>query len=99
MFHMKLCENCSRSLSFKLISIFLFCFLIKCIHGKFFFRVSCQDTQNNVKRAEKWFRKNVRMDVCMCVCVCVWMCARVGSCICMRVYVLKLRQIHASVCQ
>ena len=31
-------------------------------------RFSCQDTQNGVKRPEKEFRKNVRMDVCACVC-------------------------------
>ena len=30
-------------------------------------RFSCQDTQNGAKRPEKWFRKNVRMDVRACV--------------------------------
>ena len=35
---------------------------------KKFSRFSCQDTQNNVERPGKCFRKNVRMDVCMCVC-------------------------------
>ena len=29
-------------------------------------RFSCQDTQNGMKRPEKWLRKNVRMDVCAC---------------------------------
>ena len=27
-------------------------------------RFLCQDTQNDVKRPEKWFRKNLQMDVC-----------------------------------
>ena len=30
-------------------------------------RFSCQDTLNSVERSEKWFRKNVWMDVCACV--------------------------------
>ena len=39
-----------------------------CFHEKFYvLRFPCQDTQNDVKSPEKWFRKNVRMDVCMCV--------------------------------
>ena len=81
---MKFCENRSRSLSFKVIKFFLFCFLIKCFHGKKIFRVFCHDTQNNVNRPEKWFRKNVRMGVCVCVCVCVraWLYAFVCVCMC-----------------
>ena len=43
----------------------------------------CQDTQTGVKRAEKWFRKNVLMDVCACMRVCV--------------RVLRLRKIQTSV--
>ena len=35
----------------------------------FFSRFSGQDTQNNVKRPEKQFRKNVQMDVCVYVCM------------------------------
>ena len=47
----------------------LFCFFIKKVlfSWKKKSRVSCQDTQNGVKRLEKWFRENVRMDVCVCV--------------------------------
>ena len=33
----------------------------------FFFRFSCQDTQNDVKRPEKLFKTKVRMDVCVCI--------------------------------
>ena len=51
---------------------FLFCFTIKealfsC--KKFFSKFSFQDIQNSVKRPEKWFRKNVRKNVCACSCV------------------------------
>ena len=34
---------------------------------KFFFEIFMFDTQNYVKRPEKWFIKNVRMDVCVYV--------------------------------
>ena len=47
---------------------------ILCFHEKNISRFLCQDTQNDVKRPEKRFRKNIRMCVCVCVCVCV--CAR-----------------------
>ena len=35
----------------------------------FFLRFSCQDTQKDVKRPGKRFKKNVRMDAYVCVCV------------------------------
>ena len=40
-----------------------------------FSRFSCQDTQNDVKRSEKCFKKNIHMDGCLCMqpCMCVGM--------------------------
>ena len=29
---------------------------------------SWQDTQNGAKRPDKWFRKNVQLDMCVCTC-------------------------------
>ena len=40
-------------------------------------RFLCQDTQNNVKCSEKWFRKSDRM--CVCACVCVRVCVQYNA--------------------
>ena len=62
---------------------------------KSFPRFLRQDTQNDVKRPEKWFRKKVRMGTCVRACVRVYVCARARACVC----VSNLRQIQASVSQ
>ena len=51
-------------------SIFCLCITKALFLWIFSSRFSCQDTQNDVKRLEKWFRINVRICVCVCVCVC-----------------------------
>ena len=59
---MKFGGNRSRLLSFRRIKILNFAFSQKklCYHEKKKSRFLCQNTQNDVKRPKKWFRKNLR---------------------------------------